>query len=50
MQNYRAPGTYVKNDNTNVYKDGIEFTVLEIQLRSVNYTIVARICKNFEQN
>ena len=27
-----------------------QYTVLEIQFRSVNYTLVARICKNFEQN
>ena len=30
--------------------DDDEYTILEIQFRSVNYTLVARICKNFEQN
>ena len=27
-----------------------EYTVLEIQLQSVSYTLAARICKNFLQN
>ena len=27
-----------------------EYTVLEIQFRSVNYTLVARICKSFKHN
>ena len=27
-----------------------QYTVLEIQFRSVNYMLVARICKHFEQN
>ena len=27
-----------------------QYTVLDIQFRSVNYTLAARICKNFEQN
>ena len=27
-----------------------DYMVLEIQFRSVNYTLVARICKHFEQN
>ena len=27
-----------------------EYPILEIQFRSVNYTLVARLCKNFKQN
>ena len=26
-----------------------QYTVLEVHFRSVNYTFVTRICKNFEQ-
>ena len=28
----------------------VQYTVLEIQPKSVNYTLVARICNNFEKN
>ena len=40
----------VASADSKYFKGATKYTVLEIQFRSANYTLVARICKNFEQD